>query len=215
MKSNKRNLTPYWIAFSDLLMNLFLIFLVLYSSAPNMEDLEQENESLKRELAQIKINEQQYKVIQEIETAIQELPSDLFEYDPIYKRYKLKRQIQFEVLSDVIYKPQDMDYLYRVGNEIHNLIERLKNQFNDKDIRYVVIIEGMASKDFYEKNDELSYRRALAVSKLWKQIGINFDENICELQIAGSGIGGIGRDNYEPNNQRILIQILPKIGKVN
>lgn len=210
----RRNLTAYWIAFSDLLMNLFIIFLVLYGSTPDTTALEKKNQELKKTLEQMKITEEQYKVVQEIETAIHQLPEDLFEYDSQFKRYKLKKQIQFEALSDIIQNQEDRDYLKRVGTAIRDLVEDLKYRFNDKDIRYVVIIEGMASKDFYEKNDELSYRRALAVSKLWKENNIIFDENICELQIAGSGIGGIGRDNYEPNNQRILIQILPKIGRL-
>lgn len=207
MRKKQQNITAYWIAFSDLLMNLFIIFLVLYGSSPDTRQLKQENETLKKKIA---VLDQQFKMLEEIETAIQNLPNDLFSYDSTFKRYKLKRQIQFDALSDAIYKQEDIDYLNRVGIAIQDLVEKLK-KINDKDIRYVVIIEGMASKDLYQNNDELSYRRALAVSKLWKQNGIYFDENICELQIAGSGIGGIGRDSYEPNNQRILIQILPKI----
>ncbi len=216
MKRRKPNITAYWIAFSDLLMNLFLIFLVLYGSASDTNQLEKENQQLKQALAELKVNEQQFNTIKEIEAAIQELPEDLFEYDHVYKRYQLKRQIQFEIGSDIIVNLDDVYYLNRVGTEILSLVEKLQDKYKDKDIRYVIIIEGMASKDDYYDNDRLSYQRALSVSKLWKRNGIIFNENICEVQISGSGIGGIGRDTLnEAKNQRILIQILPKIGKLN
>ena len=74
----------------------------------------------------------------------------------------------------------------------------------------------MASKDAYKENYPLSYKRALMVKNLWENQGIEFDQSVCELQIAGSGTGGIGRydEKIESKNQRILIQIMPKIGNI-
>lgn len=37
-------------------------------------------------------------------------------------------------------------------------------------------------------------------------------EGLIDLQIAGNGWGGVGRQQIEENNQRFLIQIFPKIG---
>ena len=89
------------------------------------------------------------------------------------------------------------------------------------DITYLVVIEGMASKDSYHDNDALSYKRALSLYYLWKRNGISFEKSQCEVQISGSGIRGRGRFNDDGNNpedevknQRIIIQIVPKIGNL-
>lgn len=83
------------------------------------------------------------------------------------------------------------------------------------DIRYLVVIEGMSSRDNYPLNYELSYERSLALFRFWEQHAIRFDPAICEVQIAGSGIGGVGRysGKNEFKNQRFLIQVVPKIGE--
>lgn len=51
----------------------------------------------------------------------------------------------------------------------------------------------MASNDNFIDNFPLSYKRAWAVQKLWEQHEIMSDPSVCEVQIAGSGTGGIGR----------------------
>ena len=70
-------------------------------------------------------------------------------------------------------------------------------------------------------NDGLSYKRALSLYYLWKRNGISFEDSQCEVQISGSGIRGRGRYNYNANNpkeeiknQRIIIQIVPKISNL-
>ncbi len=80
----------------------------------------------------------------------------------------------------------------------------------------MLIIEGQASKDNYLFNDELSYNRALALKKFWKDSLITFDPKQCEVIVSGSGASGDLR--MEPDipgnekNQRFLIHILPKPG---
>jgi hypothetical protein len=102
-------------------------------------------------------------------------------------------------------------------------------------ISYLVVIEGMASRDNYYDNDGLSYRRALSLYYLWKKNGISFEQSQCEVQISGSGIRGIrpyNTDYYnavrlgdsdadskfnlqeEKKNQCIIIQIIPKISSI-
>ena len=99
----------------------------------------------------------------------------------------------------------------------------------------MVVIEGMASNIRYDKNDELSYNRALAVYYLWKRNNIDFENSDCEVQISGSGTRGIRPYNTafyeavkkgeadaaeyyniheEEKNQCIIIQIIPKISNV-
>jgi hypothetical protein len=78
------------------------------------------------------------------------------------------------------------------------------------------VIEGMASLDNYPLNYELSYKRALSLFRLWKSNGISFDPEVCEIQISGSGTAGIreffGKEEFK--NQRFLIHIIPKMGKI-
>ena len=80
-------------------------------------------------------------------------------------------------------------------------------------MRYLIIVEGMASRDAYADNFQLSYRRALALNRFWIAHHIHFDPEICEVLIAGSGTEGVGRygGNEEHRNQRFLIQIVPKV----
>ncbi|MEC4114055.1 hypothetical protein VSO92_08045 [Myroides pelagicus] len=157
--------------------------------------------------------EQQLKKITEIQDAVKELPEHYFKYDIEHKRFALKRQINFVSMSSVI-MDEDKLYLIEVGKSISELIEKMKKDYAGQDIKYMIIIEGMSSRDNYSKNNELSYERALALYNLWEQNGISFDNNICELQIAGSGINGVGRSRNEVLNQRFLIQIVPKIGNI-
>lgn len=109
------------------------------------------------------------------------------------------------------------------------------SKYKDMNISYLVVIEGMASRDNYYDNDGLSYRRALSLYYLWKKNGISFEQSQCEVQISGSGIRGIrpyNTDYYnavkqgdpdadskfnlleEKKNQCIIIQIIPKISSI-
>jgi outer membrane protein OmpA-like peptidoglycan-associated protein len=195
----------FWISYSDLMTSLFFVMLVLFVAAIGLYR------------HKLKTTKEQLKKIQEIHTATQALPKKYFQYEGKYKRFKLKRRIQFETGSAVIDTNYDK-YLINVGESIAGLIIKLKNdyRFSGLNIKYMVIIEGMASKDKYRRNFELSYERALALYRFWKKHGISFDPNICEIQISGSGIEGIreyyGKEEYK--NQQFLIQVIPKIGKI-
>ncbi|MFW5871850.1 MAG: hypothetical protein ACOCUT_01965 [bacterium] len=164
---------------------------------------------------QQRATEQQLNKIKEIQAAVKELPQDYFQYDSEYKRFSLVQNIEFERGQDII-KPKYEQYLIDVGVSIKDLISNLKSEYAQQDIKYVVIIEGMASNDNYFDNYPLSYKRAWAVMKLWQRENVMPDQSVCEVQVAGSGTGGIGRFpcNEEFKNQRILIQIVPKIGEI-
>lgn len=164
---------------------------------------------------QSKATEAQLKKIVEIQNSVKELDTRYFSYQEEYKRFTLKKQIQFDPLKSNI-KDEYKDYLLEVGKNIEDLIVRLQKKYKNNDIKYMIIIEGMASNDDYKFNDELSYLRALSLLKLWNSNKIHFDPNFCELQVAGSGTKGVGRykGKEETKNQQFLIQIIPKIGKI-
>ncbi len=194
----------FWPSYSDLMTSLFFIMLVLYVLT-----------YLKLTYQQ-KASEDQLRKIKEIQAAVKELPRRYFQYDSVYKRFSLVQNIEFDKGKDII-KPKDEQYLINVGVSIRSLINSLKVKYANLDIKYVVIIEGMASMDNYIDNFPLSYKRAWAVMKLWQRDKIMPDQSVCEVQVAGSGTGGIGRypTKDEVKNQRILIQIVPKIGRIN
>lgn len=223
----------FWVSYADLMTSLFFIVLVLFGLSwalyktsdedilknkmleleKEITQLKQRNQGLMDTLGIVKVQAGEARKIQEIKKAINSLPSSYFIFDDVYQRHQLNKNISFAVGSSVI-DSTEYSYLRNVGNELVALINRLKKE-QDQNIRYLVIIEGMASKDSYVRNYELSYERALSLFRLWEKEGIQFDKNRCEIQIAGSGVGGIGRALNEQSNQRFLIQIIPKIGQIS
>jgi molecular chaperone GrpE (heat shock protein) len=193
----------FWASYADLMTSLFFIMLVLFVLAVAMKN------------RKYKATEQQLEKIEEIQNSVKELDTRYFSYQEEYKRFTLKRQIQFAPAKSDI-KDQYKDYLLDVGKNIESLIVRLQSKYKNNDIKYMIIIEGMASNDNYKLNDQLSYLRALSLLKLWDSNNIHFDPNFCELQVAGSGTSGVGRysGKDETKNQQFLIQIIPKIGKI-
>jgi hypothetical protein len=201
MKKNNQD-SFFWPSFTDLMTSLFFIMLVLYVLT-----------YIKLKYQQ-KATEEQLNKIKQITAAVKALDTNYFRYDPVYKRYKLTRTINFgSQKADIAV--QDTNYLVDVGNSVSRLIDTLHHRYAGQDIRYIVIIEGMSSNDNYNHNFLLSYQRAQAIRVLWIRHKILFDPAVCELQISGSGTGGVGRDANEEKNQRILIQIVPKIGDLS
>ena len=195
----------FWIGYSDLMTSLFFVMLVLFTVTIGYLQYEK------------KITEEQLERVKEIQASVEELPDEYFTYQAKYKRFKLNKQIQFGIGDNEI-ETGYYKYLNDVGDKIVELIEKVSSQekYKGMDIKYLLIIEGMASKDNYSRNYELSYERALALYRLWIKQGIVFNPDVCEIQIAGSGTGGIrefsGKD--EKKNQQFLIHIVPKIGKI-
>jgi len=200
--SRKNNF--FWASYADLMTSLFFIMLVLFVLVIAI---------MKR---QQKATEEQLKNIKEVQAAVKELPKEYFAYDSIYKRFSLKQNIEFRINTDYFKDRNDEEYLVKVGRSIKKLIDNLGQKYKGQDIRYIVLIEGMTSSDPYPKNYELSYLRALAVKKLWDRNAIQLNPSVCEIQITGSGTGGVGRfsNSHDRKNQRILIQVIPKIGNL-
>jgi flagellar motor protein MotB len=165
----------FWPSFTDLMTSLFFIMLVLYVLTYVKLTVQQ-----RRIEEEKKVTEQQLKKIREIQDAVKELPEQYFAYDTQYKRFSLTQDVRFEKMSDVI-SQQDETYLVSVGSAINALINTLKTKYAGQDIKYLVVIEGMASMDGYRDNFPLSYKRAWAVLKLWQQYRVVPDQSICEV----------------------------------
>jgi outer membrane protein OmpA-like peptidoglycan-associated protein len=194
----------FWPSYVDLMTALFIVMLVLFVlSYKSLNDAK-------------KTSEEKLKKIEEVQKAVSGLPENVFIYEPAYKRYTLTKQIQYERNSAEI-PMSDYEYLTTVGNEINKMIGKLKDKYNSDSIKYLIVIEGMASKigGTEESNYLLSYLRARSIYEFWKNRSINFDPEICEVMLSGSGLGGVGRfsGQDEFKNQRILIQIVPKLSK--
>ncbi|RMG56271.1 MAG: hypothetical protein D6722_26750 [Bacteroidetes bacterium] len=168
-------------------------------------------EQLQDERARLLVMEDEYKKLQEIQQAIERLDPRYFRYQPAYKRHVLRTQVQFPKGQSTI-SPSYHELLVDAGRALKRLVDGLQP---DDNIKYLMVIEGMASRDAYTRNYELSYERALSLYRLWEKEGIAFDPNRVEVMIAGSGEQGVGRDPIdESRNQRFLIQIIPKIGEL-
>jgi hypothetical protein len=171
------------------------------------------------ERAKLVVKAEKYNRLLQIDAAIGELArKPQFEYETLYRRYVFKKRVQFKK-GDSTIDPKYSDFLIESGHDIIDLVDDLKTkQRNDpatQNVRYLVIIEGMASKDAYLDNFSLSYKRAHSLYAFWQENHIEFDKSICEVMIAGSGTEGVGRSDNEEENQRFLIQIVPKVSFQN
>lgn len=219
--SEKKNSSHFWPSYSDLMTSLFFLMLVMFIlTIVSLRNSLLEAETLR------KVSEEQLKSIEQIQQAVNQLPKQFFEQDEANRRWILKKDYspRFNARDADIRVLNDTIDLINVGKSLMGVIENLNRmketpQYKDMDITYLVVIEGMASKDSYPYNDELSYNRALSLYYLWRRNDISFEKSQCEVQISGSGVRGRGRYNSDGNhsqeevkNQRIIIQIVPKIG---
>lgn len=205
--SKKNNF--FWASYADLMTSLFFIMLVLFVLTIVM---------LKKEQGRIIAKLEEYEKIEEIKKTFTNINEDYFEYRPEFKKHVLKLIVQFPKDSfsiKSIINQALIPELEKAGREILNTINGFTK---DDNIQYLVIIEGQASKDNYRNNDVLSYNRALNLKLFWKAKGIDFDKiDNCELIVAGSGEGGIPREQPDWRNvanQRFLIHIIPKTGEI-
>lgn len=241
----------YWIGLSDLMISMFFIMLVIalvqiqinVSEHDENKKLNQQNNKLRKKVKilenQALVLKEEKKVIETVQKNIEKLKEkdDLFQYDSIFKRYTLRFNVEFFTNENEITPNDIKDYditrnkLIQTGKELFKIVENLdilkKENDSYKDISYMIVISGSASKTgLMDKNYELSYLRAYNLYKFWKdELGIDFDNKkyhkLIELQIAGNGIGGVGRievdqgKNYTEKNQRFIINVIPKLGSLN
>lgn len=160
--------------------------------------------------------------INEINDATKNLDPNYFVYDSINKKHKLNFDVRFRIDDDKINNISKIERnkLLSVGRELVSFINNASE--NTPEVQYLLVIEGQASRDGVDKMDynyDLSYRRARNLKKFWDNNNIHFGRGNCEVLISGSGDGrlsgtGLMRESEEKANQRFLIHILPKPGKI-
>lgn len=209
MKEKKESY--FWASYSDLMTSLFFVMLVLFVLTiailhKKMVEIEEERKATQAQLD--KINE--------VEKATQNIDAKYFEYRPDFKKHILRISVWFNSGSSDInnISVYTQNELIKAGQSIEKFISR--NSIDG--IQYLLIIEGQASKDYYQENYELSYERALSLKKFWESKGVDFGHT-CEVLICGSGDGKLSgtnfmRENQEKANQRFLIHIVPKYGTI-
>ncbi len=206
-KSNEKRRDFFWLSYSDLMTSLFFVMLVLFVLVYTMQNkMIGELGKKGRELDRIK----------EIEKTVNNIDTAYFKYDAENKKHILNMQFLFprgsSNISEIV--PDKRIELVRAGNVIKDLILKYPEEEN---IKYLVVVEGQASRDNWLGNDDLSFHRAQSLIKFWGQNEIGLDKlKNCEIIIAGSGEKGIPRTQPDVNNanQRFLITIVPKIGQL-
>lgn len=165
----------------------------------------------------LEVKASEFDKINEMRNALENIDSRYFRYNKEFKKHILNVNVRFRTNS---FNMLDMDSYTRskirdAGKSLENLMRSLPQNGN---IKYLLVIEGQASKDGAKINDELSYNRAISLRNFW--FGKNPDLNNvllnCEVIIAGSGQYGVPRElpDIPPANQRFLITIIPKIGEI-
>lgn len=198
--AKKKKESFFWTSYADLMTSLFFVMLVLFVLTIAL---------LHKKMV---ATQAQLDKIEEIEKATNSIDSTYFEYNKEFKKHKLKVDVRFSKGSSNINElsQETKDSLVEAGKDLVKTLSDLNSKYPE--IKYLLIIEGQASKDSYTRNYELSYARALALNRFWKRNNINFGDN-CEVLISGSGTGGEMRDTLiESNNQRFLITLVPKPG---
>ena len=195
----------FWASYADLMSSLFFIMLVLFVLTVIMLQ------------KQVKATEAEINKIKEIQNAISNIDSTYFAYNAEHKKHILKIDVGFQTnsadITDISIETRHQ--LLNAGKAINQFIKNACQKYN---AQYLLIIEGQASKDNFIRNNELSYERALALVNYWKNNGVLFNPEQCEVIISGSGQDGTLR--IQPDvagnvkNQRFLIHILPKPGVI-
>ncbi len=202
----------FWASYADLMSSLFFIMLVLFVlTVVMLQKQVKEMERMKE------ATEAEMKKIKEIQNAISNIDPTYFAYNAEHKKHILKIDVGFQTNSaDIIdINKNTRLQLLNAGKAINRFIEEACKKYK---AQYLLIIEGQASKDNYIRNNELSYERALALVNYWKNNGVYFNPEECEVIVSGSGQDGTLR--IQPDvagnvkNQRFLIHILPKPGVI-
>lgn len=207
-KANEKKKDFFWLSYSDLMTSLFFVMLVLFVLVYSMQ------KSIINELTAAKIELDR---IKEIEKTVNNIDKKYFVYDSLNKKHILNVKFLFKKGSANLdgITPDKRPDLIEAGKVVKDLVLKFPEEEN---IKYLIVVEGQASKDNWEGNDKLSYYRAQSLISLWKENNIGLEKlKNCEIIIAGSGEKGIPRDKPDvpPANQRFLITIIPKIGEIN
>ena len=248
MSERNENRTSFWPSYVDIMTTLFAIMLVLFVVSYSRFKVKEE---------ELQVLADHFIEIMDIYDAVGNIDSTKFEYNEEYSKNIFKLEIEYQPKEfELTHLQLDKDgeiekadllrkQIKNAGDSIRLTIQNLqKNEKLKKDIKYLVVIEGQASKipfndpdPIWRNNYTLSYLRAWNLHKFWKENGIDFTHmDRCELVICGSGEEGVPRiepdasltlnkgnskldyeawQNIESKNQRFLVHIVPVIGKLD
>jgi len=244
------NKSSFWPSYVDIMTTLFAIMLVLFAVSYSRFKVKQKQlESIVKEYDNIVTV---YSTVSSIDS------TEYFGYNAQYLKHLFTIDVQyqdkqysiFKLKLDTINKAQadlKRDSVKAAGELIVKTIKELEQKAEaakDNNIKFLVIIEGQASKTTFinandwENNYTLSYLRAQWLNKFWENNGVNIRKlKRCELIISGSGEGGVPRvipndeelrakypnkkdywdhrKDIESQNQRFLVHIVPVIGNID
>lgn len=214
----------FWLSYSDLMTSMFFIMLVLFMVC--VVKMANTNNYLRAATAEATGRAEEAENILHLSEQFEELSrSTRLAYDDERRTFYARdfRGVEiFQSESDVI-KPEYMAKVDSVGFDLDDILRRLNER--NSTFCYQLVIEGNAAiwwedrrSGNYNPDDEamyfLSYRRALALYRRWREKGIDLRRYNTEILIAGSGFNGINRDQrWEDNNKRFVIQIIPKVAR--
>ena len=244
-----KNNGSFWPSYVDIMTTLFAITLILFAvSFSRFKIKEKQLQSLVDE----------YDHIITVYSTVSSIDSTrYFGYNEQYLKHLFTVEVEYQQkeyridklkldLTDTQAADNKRDSIIAAGRIVMKTIKELENTDTAKDnsnIKFLVVIEGQASKipyqiDDYRNNYTLSYIRAQFLNEFWKQNGIDLASiPRCELIISGSGEGGVPRvepdtatlrrnfpeakeyyrqvNEEEGRNQRFLIHIVPVIGNID
>lgn len=231
-EDNEEHKKAFWPSYVDIMTTLFAIMLVLFGVT--FSHFKKVSDQYQKTQDSLNAYVKDYKELLSIYEIVENIDTTYFEFRQEYVKHIFRLNVtyqtgQFELnklqadKSDPVLAEQIRNKVYDAGKVIENTIIKLQqNDSLKQDIKYLVVIEGQASKDGYNEdnfrnNNVLSYQRAWKLTEFWKSRGIDFTKmDKCELVISGSGEGGVPRDTTsEKLNQRFLIHIVPVIGNVH
>lgn len=222
MAKNRGN--TFWLSYSDLMTSMFFIMLVLFIVC--IVKMHGVNAELAKERDEANASKEQLEKILQLDKQFEELSKlTALMYIEEKKTFVAKDFIGIEIFvpNDDKIKAEYLETVDRVGQSLQQIVKNLYKQ--NPQLSFQLVIEGNAAIKFeklrshaFDPDNEvmykLSYRRALALYRRWKNNGLNFRNYNTEVLICGSGFNGINRDmRKEDNNKRFVIQIIPKISR--
>ncbi len=220
--SRRQRRSAFWLSYADLMTSLFFVMFVLFiacvvkmkGASGSLEQAVLDANAEKEKLEQILKLDEQFKVLSD---------SSTLRYDDEKKTFIAKdfEGIEIFELESAVIQPKYLAMVDKTGHDLDKLLGELHAA--NPNFGYVLIIEGNSANRQYggglwdkdrEYNYTLSFNRALALYNRWRSIGIDLRKYNTEIQISGSGLNGINRDEQvEDNNKRFVIQIIPKVSK--
>lgn len=242
-----KNNGSFWPSYVDIMTTLFAITLVLFAVSFSRFKIKER---------QLQLLVDEYEDIINVYSTVSSIDSTkYFGYNEQYLKHLFTVDVEYQQkeyqinklkldLTDPEAAERKRDSIVIAGRIIRNTILKIeKSNVESKNIKFLVVIEGQASKvgfniDDWRNNYTLSYLRAQFLNEFWKKNKIDLAAiPRCELVISGSGEGGVPRVqpdtitlrrvygdtkeywqrwvSEEAKNQRFLIHIVPVIGNID